>query len=287
MEYMMWLRNFLGGGNLHTIIAKAITITPEIARWLLEHNAQNPRKVNNSVVRRYAEDMRSSNWHLNGEGIVIDWDGNMRNGQHRCLACIESGCAFETLVVYGVEPGQSLYDMQYRRTLAQEMGVSKDWVIVASVITTDAFRNKIVPNGMTEKYIREHVDELDKACVCCRTGAGSASPRARKRDVMTAAYLMLRSGADVDKMSAFFSVVNSGFPIDDVECSTAIVFSKYIDEIRSTQKSLPVTMQRIETFVRAYSDFLKGTKRRVAYRVNSTENAEKMLAMIRAEDGLE
>lgn len=287
MEYMMWLRNFMGGYNLPEIISKDVTITPEIAELLMEHNSKNPRRVSKHIVKQYADDMRSGNWHLNGEAIVIDREGNMKNGQHRCLACIESGCAFETILTYGVEPGQNLYDMQYRRRLAQEMGVPKDWEYVAAVIVTDAYRSKVVPKGMTERYIREHGEELNRACVCCRSCSGNRAPRARKRDFMAATYLMLRCGADKDKMNDFISVVNSGFPIDGVECSTAIVLAKYMDGIKSCDRSKPIIMQRIETFVRAYTDFRSGVRRRVAYRVNSTENAEKMLAMIRAEDGLE
>lgn len=253
---------------------------------LLEHNTRNPRKVSRSVVRQYATDMRSGNWRVNGETIVIDRDGNMKNGQHRCLACIESGCAFETLLVYGVEPGQSLYDMQYRRGLAQEMGVPKDWEYITSVIVTDAYRNNLIPKGLAEKYIRDHEKELDRAAGVCRFG-GNVSPRGRRRDVMAAVYLMLRNGADEDGMKAFFSVVNSGFPLDGVECSTAIVFSKYVDAFKNTQKTRTMVIQRIETFIRAWSDYLAGTRRRVAYKIMNTDKAEKLLRAIRLEDGLE
>ena len=104
---------------------------------------------------------------------------------------------------------------------------------------------------------------------------------------MAAAYLMLRCGENEDRLKGFFSVVNSGFPLDGVECSAAIVLSKYIDAFKNTQKLRSTVLQRIETIDRAYSDFLVGTRRRVAYAVKSTDKAEKMLKMIRVEDGLE
>lgn len=79
------------------------TITPERAAHLLSAAANNrtPRK---SHVRRYAEDMAGGRWRLNGASIALSKSGQMVDGQHRLLACIEAKVPFETVVAYGLDP---------------------------------------------------------------------------------------------------------------------------------------------------------------------------------------
>ena len=78
------------------------TITPTMARNYLENNTRN-RKINNQTVKRYAVDMKSGNWKLNGETIVFDVDNVLKQGQHRLLACIKADTPFKTVVVRGVD----------------------------------------------------------------------------------------------------------------------------------------------------------------------------------------
>lgn len=78
------------------------TITPSMAKSYLDNNTRN-RKINNSTVKRYAVDMKSGNWKLNGETIIFDSDNVLKQGQHRLLACIKADTPFETVVVRGVD----------------------------------------------------------------------------------------------------------------------------------------------------------------------------------------
>jgi hypothetical protein len=84
-----------------TLTVGARWIDPTLAGKLLQRMVKN-RKVNEDVVRKYAADMKGNRWLLNGETIIIDDSGYMTNGQHRCLACIRSGCDFPSLIVIGV-----------------------------------------------------------------------------------------------------------------------------------------------------------------------------------------
>jgi len=75
------------------------TITPEAALQLLELNVSN-RYVRKVVVARYAADMSSGNWRLTGEPIIVNGT-SLVNGQHRLLACVQSGVSFTTAVFRG------------------------------------------------------------------------------------------------------------------------------------------------------------------------------------------
>jgi len=85
------------------IIAEIVTITPaEATSWLRcnEHN----RPVRKNHVNFLANEIKSGNWQINGQAIVIADNEQVLDGQHRLLAIIEAGMPIKTLVVYGITP---------------------------------------------------------------------------------------------------------------------------------------------------------------------------------------
>jgi hypothetical protein len=66
-----------------------VLVTPEMAKQLLRSQVKN-RRVQQSRVDIYAKEMLAGRWTLNGSTIVIDKDGHMQDGQHRCLAIIKA-----------------------------------------------------------------------------------------------------------------------------------------------------------------------------------------------------
>lgn len=73
------------------------TISPVLAAELLE-NVHN-RPVKTARRKRYARIMTSGRWRLNYEWIGIDEYGYVIEGQHRLHGCVDSGVAFESLVL--------------------------------------------------------------------------------------------------------------------------------------------------------------------------------------------
>lgn len=81
------------------------TISPQRAAEIYESYVRN-RSIRKVKVNQYGRAMDGSagKWWMNGEGLIFDWNGVPINGAHRCLASMESGCSFRTLVVRGVDP---------------------------------------------------------------------------------------------------------------------------------------------------------------------------------------
>jgi hypothetical protein len=79
-----------------------VTITPETAQRLLDHNDGN-RKITDANVKKLVRAMRNGEWTVNGEAIKISMTGRLIDGQHRLSACIEAEKPFQTLVVYGLQ----------------------------------------------------------------------------------------------------------------------------------------------------------------------------------------
>jgi hypothetical protein len=76
-------------------------ISPEQAAIYLDKNYVSNRKPRPARVDLYAAAMAANEWHLTGEPVIFDIDGNMVNGQHRMLAAIKADTGFLTLVVRG------------------------------------------------------------------------------------------------------------------------------------------------------------------------------------------
>src|SRR5580765_259458 len=84
------------------------TITPEIAQNLLICNRHN-RKLRYTDVLRYATDMATGRWKKTGEPVILTDAGDLEDAGHRCMACLFSGCSFETFVVAGVPHDDDLF----------------------------------------------------------------------------------------------------------------------------------------------------------------------------------
>lgn len=110
-------------GLYSAINVALMTITPQMAGQMLEKNIAN-RKVNQANVNRIASDMATGNYKVNGETIKISPNGEILDGQHRLLACVKSGMAFQTYVVYDVERETvGTIDMGKGRSVADSLNV--------------------------------------------------------------------------------------------------------------------------------------------------------------------
>jgi hypothetical protein len=79
-----------------------VTITPEVATDLLEHNTYN-RPLSQNHVERIARQITEGKWKFNGDTIKVSVGGDVLDGQHRLWAVIEAKKPIDTIIVHGVE----------------------------------------------------------------------------------------------------------------------------------------------------------------------------------------
>lgn len=72
-----------------------ITITPEVARRMLDHLPPNQRKEKPPQIRRLVDDLVNGRWKRNGDCLRFNSDLWFWDGQHRCHAVIASGVTLE------------------------------------------------------------------------------------------------------------------------------------------------------------------------------------------------
>lgn len=99
-----------------TVISELVELDPALAKVLIDLNSEN-RPINQSVLRDLKHDILNGHWRMNGETIIIADTGELNDGQHRCLAVLETGESVKTLMAFGVpRPSRMTVDTGSART---------------------------------------------------------------------------------------------------------------------------------------------------------------------------
>lgn len=102
--------------------AEIMEVTPSLAKEWLAMNTKN-RKPKKLAIQRYAHDMKTGNWQLNGQPIVLN-GGVLLDGQNRLYACIEAETPFQSLVVMDAPMEvMDTIDQGVGRTLSDVLGM--------------------------------------------------------------------------------------------------------------------------------------------------------------------
>jgi len=92
-----WLAEHINRPEPH---AEIVTLTPVLARLLLERNKDN-RNIVRSNYERMKRDILSGMFQFNGEPIIVAASGELNDGQHRCAIISEIGKSIQTVIVFG------------------------------------------------------------------------------------------------------------------------------------------------------------------------------------------
>src|SRR5580765_1079597 len=103
--------------------ARCITVTPQLARYILDNIEEKNRKRSMRKVDEYADGM-ADGWKLTGQPIIFSRDGRLLDGGHRLSAVIKSGKKIRTMAVFGVaNEAFSFLDIGRKRTPANTLKV--------------------------------------------------------------------------------------------------------------------------------------------------------------------
>jgi hypothetical protein len=86
-----------------TLSQELETITPDKARRILTSNTNN-RPIKTHKLLAIKKDLRSGNFRLTHQGIALDWNGNLIDGQHRLTAIAETGVTVQMYVTRNCDP---------------------------------------------------------------------------------------------------------------------------------------------------------------------------------------
>lgn len=103
--------------KINGVQTSVVMVNPAQAIKWLEGNTHN-RPIRDSVVLRYAEDMKAGRWRQTHQGIAFDEKGVLIDGQHRLYAVVESNVSVVMQVTKGLPiDAQVVIDDHLRRTV--------------------------------------------------------------------------------------------------------------------------------------------------------------------------
>jgi hypothetical protein len=149
----------------NAIKTQITTITASKAKELLGNNTRN-RRISQGNLEAIKMSLTRGEWELNGEAIKVAQDGTILDGQHRLMACVETGISFKTILVTGLEhKTQTTMDTGKTRT-------------PANVLELNGFKNAVTLAAVTSAIIRSEQYTLRAAVI---EAAGSSYPLTRKQ----------------------------------------------------------------------------------------------------------
>ena len=84
------------------IKSEIVVLTPELAQRFLGNNDTN-RPISQFNLNRLQDQIKRGQWRFNGEPIIVFNDGSLGDGQHRCLAVVQTGIPIQTMITYGID----------------------------------------------------------------------------------------------------------------------------------------------------------------------------------------
>ena len=179
------MENFFTGlqqitfGNIKIML---IMLTPELAKALL----QDEKRIRNRNIKSRTVEYLASQipdlWVINGATIVVDSEGHLIDGQHRCAAVIRANTSIPVILISGIEPEKSFptIDTNTARSLADTLradGKEKPGAlataarILIAMDTNDftkAGSNNRIPNQIGKDYVNQNPDLIEHVIFCKR-----------------------------------------------------------------------------------------------------------------------
>lgn len=206
----------------------SLRLTPELAAWLLSRNAVN-RSVRRLALNTYKADLVAGRWTHSDSMICLDSAFNLRNGQHRCLAVVESGLSMPAVVMFDATDAEVMnMDAGVRRTNADILtfaGRKNSSLFAAGLRTVLAVRDA---RGLVSLRLARHeLPELSERHVALEESCALFSHYNKSRigisgpligvHYIAANYLDARDAAD-----DFIRRVVGGFG-EDATCPTYVL----------------------------------------------------------------
>lgn len=272
-------------------------ITPKKATEYLKKNINNPRgkkSISRKVVNQYAEDMKAGLWQLNGEAIVFDEDGYLKDGQHRLAAVITSGATIEICVVRGVPRETTIYDIGWKRTISQMVNAELDNSFECNSTIASA-AGLIVNNfrpangyGRHKQYIQDHIAEFERAYRIACYGGNQGSPKSKCASCIAATYLALRTDSVKSyELELFFRIFNNRNTSSGGYDPTPAVTARRMFDERKSGNGYQIQKEKLEIITLGLQDFHDGNRREDNYKLAEPFHFEAWMDEVRGKDGLE
>lgn len=253
---------------------RLVLVTPELAIELLNRNKRN-RPLNALTIKRYAQDLTDGLFRSTAQPVVIDWNGDLLDGQHRLWAIVESGVEVEMYIATGEDPDTfAAYDRGRRRSpgdVLALLGHSDGNTLGAAASRLHRHLRGVTWSTTTiDRYVNleeiiEAVDEFPalvasvkaaRRLIAKEAGNGPLAPPS------LAAFLhYLFAEKDADTAEWFFGVLASGAGLEETDA--ALHLRRRLIQNRVETKTKMPEKEIAALFVKAWNAHREGRPVRV------------------------
>lgn len=201
------------------LASEVITITPELAEWLLTYRNSHNRPLMQARVQHFADIIERGEWLLTSQGISFSRDGRLNNGQHRLSGILRSGRGVPILCTFGeVEKAFLVIDQSRGRTAGDALHLD-GWTngnamaAAARVIYTLEQENTAAPK-MTTTQVVEFINSKHRDLALSVSPARQAYGKFKRASLggLTATHywIGLNTSMPASKLDEFWSAFVSG-----------------------------------------------------------------------------
>lgn len=175
--------------------AEVVEIDPTLAKEMLSTSPGN-RKIRDWYVDLLAAAMKRGEWRVTSQGIGFDVYGRLRDAHHRLLACVRSGIAFQSVVVFGLRPDvYEVTDVGIMRTYADRLDEDRNVAEVLRLGCALALSQVRPTVDQMRPIIDSGLGEAVKTLIeCC----GSKSKYFGSAPIRLAACVTIMDGGDAE-----------------------------------------------------------------------------------------
>ncbi len=249
-------------------------ITPERALEILSRNDRN-RSIASGVVEKYARDMKSGAWALNGQTIKIGEGGRLLDGQHRCAAAVKANVSFPAIVVEGLDEDVfDTFDLGIRRSMS---ALLKDRGETNTAVTAAVLRHVwILENGLVSlRTISPTVNELMDTLERHPEIRESVKLNGHTRDVAPSVVLALHyffSRIDAAKAHEFIVRLGDGVMLG--ADSPILRLRDALQDDRANKKRRLSDAEKAALMIKAWNAFYEGKPIRALKWANAGDKRE-------------
>jgi hypothetical protein len=258
------------------IQSEVIDISPEFAAELLENKNTRNRPLTRSTVLAYAKEMRNGNWTITHQGIALDTEGVLLDGQHRLAAVVEAGVTIPLMVSYDLPPETfATVDTGRRRTATDALSMAGlgtnryALAALAKFLTIHENRATVSPgsnkaNRMTNQEVIDAVLRFGQDELLESLNKTTATARALNSNVtaLSAFYYLAVNSAEVDAeeiRAQFLEPLRAGIGFNSATDPRLVLRNRLMKE-SGTGNTDATRMETFSLIVHGWNSYREGRK---------------------------
>jgi hypothetical protein len=254
-------------------IGVTVSVTPEMARYILEHHNSGNRPITDTRVQHFVRYISEGRWRTIAQGISFARNEVLNNGQHRLAAIVLAGKSVEIYFVFGedrkdfdvidagsVRTGAHVLTIDGHKHAALLAACAK---LLTSIIENRVYAPRRIDNDEVRCFVADHPRLED---VCSDAARVASKLKCSPTALAVAFYLIMTKSQRCNRLPAFVSGLETGAGLEEsspiLKLRDALQTKSVDANVRSgsarTMAQCAGAIQAWKWFVRGHKGSLKG-----------------------------